>query len=451
MVEKSGFDLVSDIVTAEMFYKPINQTIYAAMCRLVNKFVTPDLLTVVTELKSKNELDECGGVSHISGLTNRASGMNLATHAKVIVQKFMQREMIRTCAETLSAAYDDATDAFELLDATENKIFQISNIHNGKDYQSTESLVPETLARAEYLMNHSSELTGIPTGFSNIDKLTCGWQNTDLIILAARPSMGKSAFALNLARNAAINHIKPTPVAFFSLEMSNGQLMDRLISSESGVALEKIKTGKLEDYDLNELAAAGERLSRARIFIDDKAALSIFEFRAKARRLVSKHKVGLIIIDYLQLMTTDGQVRGNREQEISHISRSIKALAKELNVPIIALSQLSRDVEKRGSMEPMLSDLRESGAIEQDADVVAFLYRNDYGKMKDEVDPATDGKTIVKFAKHRNGPLEKLSFDANLSIQKFSVSTLPQFTVVTKPSTNGNWKPVESWSSSNDE
>src|SRR6185436_6754974 len=281
-------------------------------------------------------------------------------------------------------AYEDSTDVFDLLDDAESKLFEITNNHLRKEYNSIDTILVNTIKRIEDLRQRNEDVTGVPSGFTGLDKVTYGWQNTDLIILAARPAVGKTAFALNLARNATMHPSKPTPVAMFSLEMSAGQLVQRILSAESEIWLEKIARGKMEEYEMKQLYARGiQRLSQAPLFIDDTPALNIFELRAKSRRLKNKHNIGLIIIDYLQLMSGTGENRNaNREQEISNISRNLKSLAKELNVPIIALSQLSRAVEQRGAKDgsriPQLSDLRESGAIEQDADMVMFLYRPEY-------------------------------------------------------------------------
>jgi replicative DNA helicase len=308
----------------------------------------------------------------------------------------------------------------------------------------------KTIQRIDDLRNKQEEISGVPTGFPTLDKVTYGWQQTDLIILAARPSVGKTAFALNLLRSAALHPTKPTAVAFFSLEMGAGQLVSRILSAESGIMLEKISRGRLEDYEMQQLYSKGvTKLSDAPIYIDDTAALNIFEFRAKARRLVNKHKVGLIIIDYLQLMSGSGEKNSNREQEISRISRDLKTLAKELQVPIIALSQLSRAVETRKeSKMPQLSDLRESGAIEQDADMVMFLYRPEYYEINtNEMGESNRGETHVRIAKHRNGSLETIKLRALLHIQKFvededdtsgggSTGEAPQ------PGGGGSWKPI---------
>ena len=301
----------------------------------------------------------------------------------------------------------------------------------------------KTINKIDYLRTREEDVSGVPSGFSNLDRITYGWQPTDLIILAARPSVGKTAFALNLARNAALNPVKPVGVGFFSLEMSASQLVQRILSAESEIMLEKISRGKLEDYEYQQLHTKGiKRLETAPLYIDDTAALNIFEFRAKARRLVNKHNVGLIIIDYLQLMSGSNERGGNREQEISSISRNLKALAKELNVPIIALSQLNRAVETRKESKiPVLADLRESGAIEQDADMVMFIYRPDYYEVNtNEQGEDTRGLTEIKIAKHRNGSLDTIQLRANLSIQKFEIWDGDNSNGFKAP--GGNWKAV---------
>jgi replicative DNA helicase len=302
----------------------------------------------------------------------------------------------------------------------------------------------KTITRIEDPRNKNDDISGVPSGFHSLDRITYGWQPTDLIILAARPSVGKTAFALNLARNAALHATKATPIAFFSLEMSASQLVQRILSAESEIHLEKISRGKLEEHEMKQLYAKGiTRLTQAPIYIDDSAALNIFELRAKCRRLKNKHDVGLIIIDYLQLMSGTGDNRnGNREQEISKISRDLKGLAKELQVPIIALSQLSREVEKRkeGNKMPQLSDLRESGAIEQDADMVMFLYRPEYYDITaNEFGESNRGETHVRIAKHRNGSLETIKLRALLHIQKFIDDEGGDFNGLPA---GGNWKPV---------
>src|SRR5215211_6718987 len=383
MLEKSAFDNVVEILKPECFYVDAHQKIFKCFQSLAQKSLPIDILTVVEELKTKEELDLIGGPYAITKLTNIVvSTANIEAHARIILQKFIQRELIRISGEIIGDAYEDSTDVFDLLDDAETKLFEITNNHLRKNFDTIDSVLVKTIQRIEDLRHKNEDITGVPSGFSSLDRVTYGWQNTDLIILAARPSVGKTALALNLARNAALHASKPTPVAVFSLEMSSGQLVQRILSAESEIWLEKIARGKMEEHEMKQLYKRGiERLSNAPIYIDDTAALNIFELRAKCRRLKNKHNLGLIIIDYLQLMSGTGENRnGNREQEISNISRSLKGLAKELKVPIIALSQLSREVEKRkdGNKMPQLSDLRESGAIEQDSDLVMFMYRPEY-------------------------------------------------------------------------
>ncbi len=327
-------------------------------------------------------------------------------------------------------------------------MFEITNNHLRKNFETIDTVLVKTIQRIEDLRHKNEDITGVPSGYSSLDRVTYGWQNSDLIILAARPSVGKTAFALNLARNAVLHPTKQTPVAFFSLEMSAGQLVQRILSAESEIWLEKISRGKLEEHEMKQLYAKGiQRLAQAPLFIDDTPALNIFELRAKCRRLKARDNIGLIIIDYLQLMSGTGENRnGNREQEISNISRNLKSLSKELNVPIIALSQLSREVEKRGAKDgskvPQLSDLRESGAIEQDADMVMFLYRPDYYDMTtNETGENIKGLTEVKIAKHRNGSLETVKLKALLHIQKFTNWDEDPYSSIGLPA--GGWRPVD--------
>lgn len=446
MLEKGAFDTVAEILKPECFYMDSNQKIFRAMQGLAIKSLPIDMLTVVEELKLREELDLVGGPYYVSQLTNAVvSSANIEAHCRIVVQKFIQRELIRISGEIIGDAYEDSTDVFDLLDSAEGKLFEITNNHLRKNFDDIDSVLVKTFNRIEDMRNRDDEITGVPTGFPTLDKITYGWQPTDLIILAARPSVGKTAFALNLARTAALNAAKPTAVAFFSLEMSSSQLVQRILSAESEIMLEKISRGKLEEHEMKQLYKKGfDRLSKAPIFIDDSAALNIFELRAKCRRLKNKHNVGIIIIDYLQLMSGSADRNSNREQEISKISRDLKSLAKELQVPIIALSQLSREVEKRkeGNKMPQLSDLRESGAIEQDADLVMFLYRPEYYEVtSDEFGESNKGETHVKIAKHRNGSLETVKLRALLHIQKFVEDDAGDFGGGF-PQGGGNWKPI---------
>lgn len=425
MLEKAAFDVVVEQLKPECFYVDANQRIFKAMISLAGKNSPIDLLTVVEELKSTGELEIVGGPYYLTKLTNFVvSAANIETHCRIILQKFIQRELIRISGEIIGQAYEDSTDVFDLLDDAEAKLFDITNNHLKKNFDSIDKVLVKTIQRIEDMRNRQEEITGVPSGFPSLDKVTYGWQKSDLVILAARPAVGKTAFALNLARNAALHPTKPTAVAVFSLEMSSAQLVARILSAESEIWLEKISRGKMEDHEMQQLYKKGiQPLSTAPIFIDDSAALNIFELRAKCRRLVQKHGVGLVLIDYLQLMSGGGEGRNsNREQEISTISRNLKQLAKELDIPVIALSQLSREVEKRkeGNKMPQLSDLRESGAIEQDADMVMFIYRPEYYEMNaNEFGESTKGETHIRIAKHRNGSLETIKLRALLHIQKF--------------------------------
>jgi replicative DNA helicase len=445
MLEKNAFDVVVEILKPECFYVEAHQRIFRAMQGLQQKNSPIDLLTVVEELKFREELELVGGPFYVTKLTNAVvSSANIEIHARIILQKFIQRELIKISSEIIGEAYEESTDVFDLLDLAEGKLFEITNNHLKRDYASIDTVLVKTIQRIEDLRTRQDEITGVPSGFLKLDKVTYGWQNSDLIILAARPSVGKTAFALNLARNAALHPTKPTSVGFFSLEMSASQLVQRILSAESEIWLEKISRGKLEEHEMKQLYQKGiNRLSSAPIHIDDTAALNIFELRAKCRRLKNKHKVGLIIIDYLQLMSGTGENRnGNREQEISRISRDLKGLAKELDIPIIALSQLSREVEKRkeGNKVPQLSDLRESGAIEQDADMVMFLYRPDYHGITETADGESNkGDTQLRIAKHRNGQLETIDFSALLHIQKFVEKDAGDYGFGLPP---GNFRPV---------
>ena len=448
MLEKNAFDTIVEILKPECFYLEAHQRIFKAMQGLAHKSQPIDILTVVEELRSKEELEMVGGPYYVTKLTNAVvSSANVEAHSKIILQKFIQRELIRISGEIIGDAYEDSMDVFDLLDDAETKLFEITNNHLRKNFDPISSVLVNTIKRIQDLRNKNEDITGVPSGYSSLDRITYGWQNTDLIILAARPSVGKTAFALNLARNAALHGSKPTPVAMFSLEMSAGQLVQRILAAESEIWLEKIARGKLEEHEMKQLYARGiQRLSQAPIYIDDTPALNIFELRASSRRLKNKYNIGLIIIDYLQLMSGTGENRNsNREQEISNISRNLKALSKELNVPIIALSQLSREVEKRsagkdGAKMPQLSDLRESGAIEQDADLVMFMYRPEYYDITtNEMGDSNRGETLIRIAKHRNGMLDTIKLRALLHIQKFIEDDGSAFSGAGLP---GNWKPV---------
>lgn len=408
MLEKDTFAQVLEVIqSAECFYVDAHQKIYAAMRRLFDKGTPVDLLTISDELRKSNELELVGGAYFLTKLTMSVmSSAHVEAHARIVMEKFVQRELIRISGSIISDAYEDSTDVFDLLDKAESGLYEITDKHLRKNFKSLQDVLVQTMNEIDEARKKTDDLTGVPSNYRELDAITSGWQKTDLIILAARPSVGKTAFTLNLALNAALNPGKEFPVAFFSLEMGAGQIVKRLLSAVTDVRLEAITRGKMAEHEFIQMSQRMSKLAQAKIFIDDQAALNIFELRAKCRRLKQKHDIQMIIIDYLQLMHGTDK-NGNREQEISKISRDLKALAKELDIPVIALSQLSRAVETRKeSKVPQLSDLRESGAIEQDADMVMFLYRPEYyGINNDEMGQPIEGETHIHIAKHRNGSL----------------------------------------------
>jgi replicative DNA helicase len=408
MLEKDALSSVIDILKPEVFYRDSHQKIFQAIRVLFEKTSPVDILTVTAQLRLQGELEMIGGAYYITELTNRvASAANIEYHSRIIIQKYLQRELIRISTEVIQSAYEDTTDVLDLLDKAEKNLFDIAQNNLRRDSRKMDDILRESLKEIELLREKKDGLTGVASGFTELDRMTSGWQKSDLVIIAARPAMGKTAFVLTCARNAAVDFNKP--VVVFSLEMSSVQLVNRLISGETEIEQEKIRKGRLEEWEWKQIHTQIGRLEAAPLIIDDTPALNIFEFRAKCRRLKAQHDIQLIIIDYLQLMhgkNADGKGGGNREQEIGSISRALKSVAKELNVPVIALSQLSRAVESRpgGSKRPMLSDLRESGSIEQDADMVLFLYRPEYyGLEFDEDNNPTQGVGEVIIAKHRNG------------------------------------------------
>ncbi|RED18890.1 primary replicative DNA helicase [Flavobacterium cutihirudinis] len=412
MIDKKGVDDVIDILQPDAFYKDAHKHIFEAILQLFTETQPIDLLTVSSQLKKNGKLELAGGDFYLIQLTQKiASSAHIEFHSRIILQKFIQRSLIRISSEIIEESYDETTDVFELLDKAESKLYEVTQGNIKRSSETAQSLVLQAKKKIEEISKKEG-LSGVETGFHNLDKLTSGWQPSDLIIIAARPAMGKTAFVLSMARNIAIQY--GHGVALFSLEMASVQLITRLISSETGLSSEKLRTGKLEAHEWTMLSTKVKDLEKAPLYIDDTPSLSIFDLRAKCRRLASQHGIKIIIIDYLQLMTAGGNGKGggNREQEISTISRNLKALAKELNVPVIALSQLSRAVETRGSSKrPLLSDLRESGAIEQDADIVSFLYRPEYYKIDewdDEEASPTAGQAEIMIAKHRNGGIENI-------------------------------------------
>ena len=420
MIDKKGVDDVIDILHADVFYKPAHQHIYNAIFKLFENSQPIDLLTVTNQLRKDEKLDIVGGDFYVVSLSQKvSSAAHIEFHARIILQKYIQRRLITISSEIIHNAYDETVDVFDLLDGAETKLFDITQGNLKKSSEAAENLVSQALKKIEEISNQEG-MSGVASGFSKLDELTAGWQSSDLVIIAARPGMGKTAFVMSMARNMAIDF--KAPVAIFSLEMSSVQLITRMISSETGISSEKLRKGNLETYEWEALNVKVKNLANAPVFIDDTPSLSVFDLRAKARRLVSQHGVKCVIIDYLQLMTTgNNKGIGNREQEISTISRNLKALAKELEVPVIALSQLSRAVETRGgSKRPLLSDLRESGAIEQDADIVSFIYRPEYyglTEWDDEERSPCEGQAEFIIAKHRNGGLDniKLKFVGRLA------------------------------------
>jgi replicative DNA helicase len=416
LIEDAAIPKAIEILTADDFYQTKHQRVFTAITSLFERGNPVDLITLTEELKRQDALDDVGGAYYLTELTTKvASAANVEYHARVIAEKALQRRLIETMTDLVGQAYDPTTDAFELLDQAESEIFRISETQLRRAAVSLRDVVKETLERLEDIHGREGGITGVPSGFSRLDQLTSGWQRSDLIIVAARPSMGKTAFCLACARNAATHPQHPSGVAIFSLEMGAQQLAQRLLTSEARVDAQAARTGRMRDEDWLKLARAASRLSEAPLFIDDTPGLTVLELRAKCRRLKAEHDIGLVIVDYLQLMHASLNSRNaNREQEIAHISRSLKSLAKELNVPVIALSQLNRSVENRGGdKRPQLSDLRESGSIEQDADVVCFIYRAErYGITVDEDGQSTEGLAEIIVGKQRNGPIGsvKLAF-----------------------------------------
>jgi replicative DNA helicase len=419
MLEREAFVGVADVLTEDCFYKEEHREIFKVIKDLSLKDRPVDLLIVTQELKNRDLLEKIGGPFFITQLTSKvASAAHLEFHARIIAQKYIQRELIRSCSEIQANAYDDTKDVDELINEAESAIFKISEGNIKKETQPIKPILKEAVQLIEEASKRKDGLSGVPSGFSKVDRITSGWQKTDLIIIAARPAMGKTAFVLSMARNMAVEFNKA--VAMFSLEMSSIQLVNRMIASESELGSDKIKKGNLEGDDWDRLSKAIRRLDEAPIFIDDTPALSIFELRAKCRRLKMQHDIGVILVDYLQLMTAGSDNRGSREQEVSMISRSLKAIAKELDVPIIALSQLNRSVESREGKRPQLSDLRESGAIEQDADMVIFIHRPEYyGLTEDDEGNSLRNVAEIIIAKHRNGAVGDVRLSFRKELAKF--------------------------------
>lgn len=423
MIEKDAYATVAELLRPESFYKDQNRMVYEAIRALAAKDQPIDMLSVAEKLKSLGNLDKAGGAVYLSELTRKvASTAHLTYHAQVVAQKATARELIQMAARIEETAYDETQDVEDLMQVAESDIFEISQRAQKRDVTQIDPVIAEAFERMKKASKNEGNISGIPSGFKALDKITSGWQKSDLVIIAARPAMGKTAFVLSMAKNIAVNYHKP--VAMFSLEMSNVQLVNRLIMNVCEIEGDKIKNGKLTKQEWSQLEHKINELLGAPIYVDDTPSLSVFELRSKARKLVKEHHIELIIIDYLQLMNASGMSFGSREQEVSIISRNLKALAKELDIPIIALSQLNRGVEARTGVDgkkPQLSDLRESGAIEQDADMVCFIHRPEYYRLYNDEKTGKDlrglGQIIV--AKHRNGATDEIWLRFRSKLAKF--------------------------------
>jgi replicative DNA helicase len=418
-----------------VFYAEKNRKIFQAITTLFERNEPADSITVAEELRRRNQLDSVGGEAYLVELTMKVtSGANVEYHARIVLEKAILRKLIFETGTIAGRAFQQSDDAFDLLDQAEQAIFKISEWRLKKSFVSMDRAVHDTLEMLESIHGQHGGVTGVPTGFRDLDTLTGGWQKSDLIIVAGRPSSGKTAFALSLAANASMHRSKPTTVGIFSLEMSTQQLIMRVLCAEARVDAHAVRTGRLPDDDWKSLSMAAGRVAKAKLFIDDTAGLGILELRAKARRLKAEHNAGLIIVDYLQLMQGPKNAE-NREKEISAISRSLKGLAKELNIPVIALSQLSRAVEGRTDKRPILSDLRESGAIEQDADVVLFVHRPEmYTDPHSDKAEEVRGKAELIIGKQRNGPIDDVSLAFVHRYARFENLAPPGFEQLAPPS-----------------
>ena len=405
MLEKDAYSVISDLLKPESFYDHKHQLIFEAIQHLALNQEPIDMLTVTNRLQQSGVLDEVGGAYYIATLTSKVgSAANIEYHARIIAQKSLARQLINYAGKLEMEAFDETTDIEELMQTAEGELFQLSQHNIKKDVVQIDPVIQDALKKIEQASNRADGLSGLPSGYHELDAMTSGWQNTDLVIIAARPAMGKTAFVLSMVKNMAVDY--NIPVGMFSLEMSNLQLVNRLLQNVCEITGDKVKSGKLTTEEWAQLTTRISRLQGAPIYVDDTPGLSVFELRTKARRLVREHGVKMIMIDYLQLMTAAGMNFGSREQEVSTISRSLKGLAKELNIPIIALSQLNRGVETRqgDGKRPQLADLRESGAIEQDADMVCFIHRPEYYQIyEDEKGNDLKGLAEIIIAKHRSG------------------------------------------------
>jgi replicative DNA helicase len=423
LIEREAISKVAELLRPEDCYREAHRLIYNAMLELFNKNDAVDMVTVIEFLRKEDKLEAAGGIAYVTSLANSVpTAANVLYHARIVEEKALLRQLINAATNIAGMGYEGSEEVASILDSAEKMILSVSSRKMGGEFTPIKSIIFDAFNKIEQLYASKGSITGLSTGFKDLDKLTSGLQPSDLILIAARPSMGKTAFVLNIAQHIGIAEKKA--VAFFSLEMSKEQLVQRMLCAESAIDSQRLRIGELEAKDWTKLVSGADRLSAAPIFIDDTAGITVMEMRSKARRLKIEHNLSLIIIDYLQLMQGSGKGKGseNRQQEISEISRSLKALAREINVPVIALSQLSRSVESRQVKKPMLSDLRESGSLEQDADIVAFLYRDDY------YNPDSDKKNITEviIAKHRNGPVDTVQLFFHKQFTKFSdLSKLP--------------------------
>ena len=422
LIDKEAIAKVTEVLNADDFYREAHRVIYTAMLELYNKNEAVDLITVTDILRRDNKLEDIGGIAYITSLANIVlTAANVRYHADIVAEKSVLRQLVKVSTEIAAMGYEANDEVGVLLDTAESRILEISNRKKKADFTPISAVLMDSVQSIEKLLNNKGGLTGIPTGFNDLDKLTSGLHPSDFIILAARPSMGKTALALNIVQNVALRAHKrvggdPRSVAFFSLEMSKEQLVNRMLCAEASIDSQRLRIGEMSDKDWDALWAACDTMSKAKIYIDDTAGITVMDMRSRARRLKAEHGLDLIVVDYLQLMQGSGKrnTSGDRQQEVSEISRSLKALARELDVPVLALSQLSRGVEARQVKRPMLSDLRESGSLEQDADIVAFLYREDY------YNPETENKhTELIIAKHRNGPVDTVNLFFHKQFTKF--------------------------------
>lgn len=422
LIDNEAIAKATEILNIDDFYREAHRVIFAAMLELYNKNEAVDLITVTDVLKRENKLEDIGGIAYLTSLANAVlSAANIKFHADIVAEKSVLRQLVRVSTEIAAMGYEASDDVGVLLDTAESRILEIANRKKRDDFTPVGDVLMSSVQNIEKLLNTKGGLIGLPTGFADLDRLTSGLQPSDFIILAARPSMGKTALALNIVQNVALRAHKrvggkPRCVAFFSLEMSKEQLVNRMLCAEANIDSQRLRAGEMGDKDWDSLWAVCDVMNKAKIFIDDTAGLPVMEMRSRARRLKAKHGLDLLVVDYLQLMQGSGRrnASSDRQQEVSEISRSLKALARELEVPVLALSQLSRSVESRQVKRPMLSDLRESGSLEQDADIVAFLYREDY------YEPETENKhTELIIAKHRNGPVDTVNLFFHKQFTKF--------------------------------